>query len=72
MNDQAMPYIQDFGDNPDQAGNLQRCQGDCDGDGDCAGSLRCVDRSSSSDPPPPPGCTGGDFMNGSNDYCSSN
>jgi len=26
-------------------GPLQACQGDCDGDGDCAGSLRCFQRS---------------------------
>ena len=52
------------------ATNLGLCEGDCDGDSDCQGTLRCFQRGSSSETVP--GCTpGGAGDVGDHDYCSS-
>jgi hypothetical protein len=51
---------------PATAFPLQKCQGDCDNDDECAGSLKCLQRRSDE---PVPGCTGlTDNMNG-RDFC---
>lgn len=59
--------VEDLGTTPDvlkQGGVLVRCQGDCDADKDCDGSLVCYQRSGDKHVP---GCKGpGEW---SNDYC---
>ena len=50
---------------PTSAFPLGKCQGDCDTDNDCAGNLKCYQRSSGGTVPP--GCSG--TPTGSNDYC---
>lgn len=59
-------YLSDVGDNgvPGDAFPLQECQGDCDGDSDCAPGLLCLDRTGIQ---PIPGCLG-DGTSGK-DYC---
>eukprot|EP01084_Bolivina_argentea_P314170 544154_1 len=52
------------GNNPSGT-NLGLCEGDCDSDSDCLGTLKC-DQGSSGDPNPP-GCSGTRY--GNFDYC---
>ncbi|EJK72922.1 hypothetical protein THAOC_05498, partial [Thalassiosira oceanica] len=47
--------------------SLQRCEGDCDNDDECAGSLVCFQRDN--DDNPIPGCVGSPY--GGYDYCVS-
>lgn len=56
------------GDNgqPASAFPLGNCQGDCDDDSECAGNLRCFERSEFEDVP---GCTG--FGVSGFDYCAN-
>jgi len=57
------------GDNrePASAFPLGRCEGDCDRDRDCRGSLECFQRRSGYTPVP--GCLGGDTDPSDHDYC---
>jgi len=59
--------LQDFGGTPPLAAfPLQRCQGDCDMDSDCATGLICHQRGSGE---PVPGCSGGEEDIKLTDYC---
>ena len=59
--------IVDFGGTPpDSAMPLQRCQGDCDTDDDCADGLKCFQRTSKQ---AIPGCIGGEENVMVTDYC---
>ncbi|CAJ1930817.1 unnamed protein product [Cylindrotheca closterium] len=50
--------------NPRTAFPLTKCEGDCDGDSDCQGSLKCFERTGTE---AVPGCNGGGFYG--IDYC---
>jgi len=56
--------LKDIGQDPTQI--LGLCEGDCDNDSHCAGSLRCYHRNTDADAIPP-GCAGQPER--SNDYC---
>jgi hypothetical protein len=53
--------------NSDFTGKLEMCQGDCDTDGDCKGSLVCFQREEGNIPVP--GCDGGEEDQTPSDYC---
>ena len=55
-------FLTDFGASPIDYLPLGLCQGDCDIDSDCEGSLHCYQRNDGD--PTPPGCTG----EGTNDF----
>lgn len=55
------------GNNNGGGGGMGRCQGDCDSDGDCAGSLVCKQRNAYD--PIPSGCRGN--LSWRTDYCVS-
>ena len=59
-----------FRGNPPNKLPLDVCEGDCDGDNDCKGCLKCFKRSSGG---PVPGCSGnldgGPESDGGTDYC---
>lgn len=68
--DNALPEVTLSGNNgrPYQNFPLQRCQGDCDSDRECADNLVCFQRSiSRSSSPSVPGCKGFDYDG--NDFC---
>jgi len=62
--DNSLDRVGNDGD-PSSYFPLPKCKGDCDGDGDCQGSLTCFQRRSGD--PGPPGCAG--TPEGDTDYC---
>jgi 6-phosphogluconolactonase (cycloisomerase 2 family) len=66
----APEYVQVLGNNgqPSSAFPLGKCQGDCDVDEECEGSLVCFQRDGGD---PVPGCLGGEDDESRTDYCVS-
>ncbi|EEC45889.1 predicted protein, partial [Phaeodactylum tricornutum CCAP 1055/1] len=62
------PVVTVVGDNgsPSSRFPLGLCQGDCDRDSDCAGTLRCFQRNGGQDVP---GCSGGSNEGSRSDFC---
>jgi len=63
--DTALPKLEKIGLNP-KKGKLQICQGDCDKDDDCPGSMQCFQRDGYTIPP---GCDSQDVGEEKWDYC---
>jgi hypothetical protein len=66
--DRRLQSVAVVGDNgsPSSRFPLGLCQGDCDRDSDCAGTLRCFQRNGGQDVP---GCAGGAKDRSKSDYC---
>ena len=68
INSRQLFSIKSYGRNPESRYPLGRCEGDCDNDTHCKGSLVCYFRVEGSNAPVP-GCYGGEQDGSRTDYC---